>query len=631
MLGLAPTPNQIAAFQRTRRIVTRTGVVITDDRRQRRIDGNAVGFSVVNWAQNPKAKTNITGWSPFAGASISGATNGYDPVGGKDGGGAGFLSGTGGATPSTSYAVFEHSNRGTLLALSQFAMPVVAGQVVRLRARVRIASLSAPVGSMTISLSANFFDNALGNPGIVSAQVVATPVVGQWYDLDGTVTVPATSTYAVLRAQFLQIPNGATFTVNCDRLMICDNTLDPGFFVDGDSYGSWLGTANASVTRRFTPDTSFFIGRAATNLFRRGQCDALGAGGAADSSWSTSGTGITRALDTAQPSPYNPAQSIKYVTDGTSSAQGLAAVTATGQAAPAGTLGVGSIFFKGVSGAAYNAQIQWQNTDGTSSAATQLSFTATGQWQIIAPASQAVAVGKTGDFLRIQVYTTTARAESFWAAHAMLESGQPIVAPYVATSGAATATRASGRAQAPSSLLASSQGWFAVRMRMGYSQAQSATGSFRGVFTWSDAGQTNVISLQTRTSTPWWKIQWTVAGAGVSPAVAGPAWNAGDLITVIGFWTGTTIGVSVNGSAFVTAAITGPPTGLPATFDIGSQLGTNPVDSEVLWAACGKGTLLDADAAAIAALPATRDPGFADFPSAAAVSAIIPLADDTIL
>lgn len=95
------------------------------------------------------------------------------------------------------------------------------------------------------------------------------------------------------------------------------------------------------------------------------------------------------------------------------------------------------------------------------------------------------------------------------------------------------------------------------------------------------------------------------------------SFSAGAAQTVICSWTPTSEGVSVNGAAFHTVGSTSIPTLSATSFSLGTILnGGRMWDGEILWFACGTGTLTDADAATINGWGDT-DPKVASFPAAA--------------
>lgn len=360
-------------------------------------------------------------------------------------------------------------------------------------------------------------------------------------------------------------------------------------------------------------DGSFGIRRAATNGFRHGQCDAATSPG-----WNTSTTGVVASVDASTPAPFSP-QSIKYVMDGTASSQSIQARTNAGLAAAAGTVGVGSIYFKGVAGATYTTNMRWNNTDATTNDAGSLTFTATGDWQLLTPPIFPVPAGKTGDFLSIIVRIPggTTRAETVHAAHPMLETGQSVVAPYVATSGGATATHAAGRVQAPASLLDETQGWVAMRVRMGYA-CDAALTQNNVFFEWQDSANERIVLDYVRTPTKQWRLARVHGGTFQPVTSAVQTFAAGDLVTLVAAWDAGTVKVSVNGGAFISAGAALTPTLAAALFDIGSAGAASLVmDGDVLAFAGGTGPLTNADAATISALLAAGDPRPSALPASA--------------
>lgn len=287
------------------------------------------------------------------------------------------------------------------------------------------------------------------------------------------------------------------------------------------------------------------------------------------------------------------------------------ASSATGLADAVGTVLTGSLYLRGVAGQQYDVWLRWVNTDATTTDGSVVTVTATGAWQEVTGLSVAVAAGKTGDSAVIMCRTHTQRAESFHAAHVMLQAGAAVVSPYVATSQGATATRAAARVQFPTSMLSSQQGWWAVRMLAGFPSTDPTP---RRIVSWRDVS-TNVLEL-------------IYAGAGVmsQQSYAGGAnsiianqsavWSVGDALTVVGTWAaGATMAVSVNGANFSTSTLARAlATITAAQADIGrlSSAAQQWIDSTVLWFVCGSGVLTNTDAAALAALPNITPAAFPD-------------------
>jgi len=89
----------------------------------------------------------------------------------------------------------------------------------------------------------------------------------------------------------------------------------------------------------------------------------------------------------------------------------------------------------------------------------------------------------------------------------------------------------------------------------------------------------------------------------------------GDLVTLVIKWGGAPA-ISVNGAAFVSDGALVESAITATSFDIGTSGTVNAnreIDSDIFWSAAGRGTLTDADAAAIHAFGNT-DPMIQSFP-----------------
>jgi len=204
---------------------------------------------------------------------------------------------------------------------------------------------------------------------------------------------------------------------------------------------------------------------------------------------------------------------------------------------------------------------------------------------------------------------------------------KPFATPYVETNGA-TASRATGRVRAPSSLLDSTQGWVAFRTRLGWGNANEP-GAGAEVPHWFNWGAfPNNIPIAYFEAANQWVISRD-AGGSTPDVVINGSLVPGQLVTVVGAWDSGRIRLSVDGSAFSNLANTAIPVGLPATFEIGSSDGsdTNHGNSDMLWFACGKGTLTDADAAKLHSY-GNNDPEWDAFVGDAAITALMPFDTD---
>lgn len=382
-------------------------------------------------------------------------------------------------------------------------------------------------------------------------------------------------------------------------------------------------TASGQMLDGRMNDSSVGIRRAATNQFSRGQCDTVG-------NWITLGAGTVSApaIDATTPPPFSP-QSIKFVTGGTAAQEAGGGQSNPGLAMAAGVIAVGSIYFKGVAGASYGVRLRVRDAGGASSFGTTTTFIATGAWQLLVPLSMPVPAGVTGDRIVVEVYVNGTRAETFWLAHPMMESGQSAVASYVATSGGVTATHPAGRVQISTAVLNPVQSWFAIRMRPQFTLGTN--GRTSGIFAWANDANNFIESYISSAGSV--LVSRKTGGVQTSktwaPNLSTPA---GTPITVAGYWTAPEIAVSVGGAPFQKLVDGNTPPALTAPLaDIGSikaWLANTEFDSDVIWFICGKGVLTDADAATLNAL-ADTDPAYLTLPSGAQVSAIWPAVDST--
>lgn len=361
-----------------------------------------------------------------------------------------------------------------------------------------------------------------------------------------------------------------------------------------------VGGSNDAVDRRDTPG-GFYVGRAATNLFRNGQCDGLGFFGP------LGGGVISTTIDLTTIAPWSP-QSFKVVVDGASGSQGCQTTLAGPQAAPPGTPGVASFWFKGPAGHTFTAVLQWYNTDSTFTGGPTTSFTATGDWQEVFVGAVVVAAGKTGNTLGVWVQVSGTRADTWWMAHQMMERGTSTVAPYVPTAGGNIATSNQGWVTAPTSPLDPVQGWFACKVKMHSGSSDPTDGANQVVLSFNDGTSNNCLLFYRPISgAGFWYVNNILGGVN-TVAQQSISWNRGDTITFIAAWTATQVGISLNGAAF--SWVTPPSRSWPTLtrFDIGSHAQTWEVGGAILGASAGKGLLTDADAANLAAATTLAPP-----------------------
>lgn len=218
------------------------------------------------------------------------------------------------------------------------------------------------------------------------------------------------------------------------------------------------------------------------------------------------------------------------------------------------------------------------------------------------------AVGETSNQILV-INTSAVPTETVYVDGAQLETGS-VATPYIETDGA-TAARSVARVQVPvAGLFTSTQGWVAARLRMGWADS-SMPNAAPFVFSWGDDTGTTYIYCLIQGSQ--WQFRRRDGDAGFEGVAPAASFSAGDYQTIICAWTNAEVKASPNGAAFTSAASTMTPS-LPTTFDIGRDLnGSYPLASDVLWFACGTGTLSDGDAAMIHAF-GNNDMGLSAFP-----------------
>lgn len=201
-----------------------------------------------------------------------------------------------------------------------------------------------------------------------------------------------------------------------------------------------------------------------------------------------------------------------------------------------------------------------------------------------------------------EVSLQTSDGKKFWVDGYQVEQ-QPLATPYVETNGG-TASRSDSLATFPTTGLLGSTGWAAVRVRVNWGDSNEPHGANNtAMWSWALAGvgPADLLWIARNVITNSWIFQ--LDGSSIATAAQVIALTAGDVVTLIGSWvSATSVSISVNGGAFTTTghAIAHP--ALDSVSRIGSlnySPNTRMADSDFFWAACGTGTLTDADAAAI--------------------------------
>ena len=380
-----------------------------------------------------------------------------------------------------------------------------------------------------------------------------------------------------------------TLQVNGTGLIQGSSSTSNNLTVSGNEITDASRTQNQQGDGRTPPDSSYGIWEGTTNLVTNGGFESNTNG------WVAYGSGTTFSRDT-NVSKFGPA-SLKVVTDGTIAQQG---VYVAANFSPSLTY-TASMWVKGPSGANF---VFWSANNFPN---IYVNGTFTGSWQRVSLTGTTPSYSSSA-WLIFQ--TNSAEAITFWVDGAQFEQ-KSIATPYVETNGA-TASRSNSAVTAPSSLINSTQGWASVRMRMSFAST-TIPNSFVIPFTWDDGTGNNAIQLRFNGS--WTTLRCTGGSCG-SAAVVADTFSAGDFRTVILKWDASTIGISINGGSFTTASNGNIPSGLGATFRLGSGNGFNQVDSDFMWTATGTGTLTNTDATNINNFGNT-DPYITNFSQAA--------------
>lgn len=335
-----------------------------------------------------------------------------------------------------------------------------------------------------------------------------------------------------------------------------------------------------------SPDGSMGVWEATTNVVLNGGCETnttnIGANGSCTVSRETAKSKFGSAC-------------LKAVTNGVGATEGANYAPQSGTAAPSDVWTVsGWVYHEEGSDVSIDMRISWRNSgDGLVSEVPNLVNVPSGVWTRVITTATAPAAT---DRARAKVVTGAKVAVTFWVDGVQAEK-QPLATPCVPTDGG-TASRSASRVQVPvAGVIDETQGWLAARLRMDWVNTADPSGN-PVVFDWRDDAS-NLLQLRFDTAADQWELQRR-NGGGTGEAAKADTFSLGDAVTVIAAWTATTLKVSVDGSVFTTAAAANIPTLAASTLDIGSVAGTSEhIDADVFWAACGTGTLADADAAAI--------------------------------
>jgi hypothetical protein len=344
---------------------------------------------------------------------------------------------------------------------------------------------------------------------------------------------------------------------------------------------------------RQPPDSSTGIWESTTNMLTDGGFENITSGWTASSANTTS---FTSDNSTSKFGTY----AAKVVVNAT----GASGIRTTGTALTSGQPYAAGVWVKATSGKSMILQLV--RADFATVVASQ-GFTGTGNWQYITTSTASYPATETG---YVFIKTTAAGADTFWADGVQLEN-KSYSTPYVETNGG-TANRTGSKVAisgVTTSTLSPSAGWMAARLRMGFPSTVLLGGTNAIVFSLDDGTNNNRLQLIFRSSTTPANAQWQIrrcnAGTCDTSSLGVDVFNAGDLRTVVLKWDASNVYFSLNGANFATTATaqTVPSVSILGFGDGG--LGGNAIDSDILWATSGTGTLTNTDASSLYKLGAS--------------------------
>lgn len=249
-----------------------------------------------------------------------------------------------------------------------------------------------------------------------------------------------------------------------------------------------------------------------------------------------------------------------------------------------------------------------------------LDLTKIGQWQYASTTFTTNSGSQAATYVDMPRIQGTLTGQTIVYADGLQVEAQSAATPYINTTGA-TRTRSSPRLQLSAASLDKNQGWFAVRARFNWTQALEPGGGSQWdwLVRWGNGTPRDTIDLLYGETGNSFSIQNWVNGSSLGVATgASQSWgSSGTTHTIIGYWTPTTLGVSVDGSAFATAARSQVQSvTLPATLDVGTVTSSLACNCDIFWFAAGTGTLGSTDASSIYAF-GNNDPLPQDFSQSA--------------
>lgn len=221
-------------------------------------------------------------------------------------------------------------------------------------------------------------------------------------------------------------------------------------------------------------------------------------------------------------------------------------------------------------------------------------FTLTAGWQRVTTTHTLLQNDRTVVTLLVYV-PQGAAGEYVYIDGAQLEEKR-IATPYVHTDGQ-TASRALGRVYGPAGSLSSSQGWVAVRMRLGWGNSNEPYGGsgFPCVLGWQNDWNNSIRVFYDEAANMFAAAR--VSGGSGPTAYVAQALSPDQMLTLVYAWTPTQLKLSINGQPFAIIANSSIPQLTSGILDFAQIGGGNHFNSDVVWAAAGRGTLTDAESA----------------------------------
>jgi hypothetical protein len=378
---------------------------------------------------------------------------------------------------------------------------------------------------------------------------------------------------------------------------------DASLTVSGTPITDAVRTASLAGDGR-EPEGTYGIWEATTNLLTNGGFEANATG------WT--GTNGTVARDNARAKFGTYSGRLTITASGSATSM---SATATISGATAARKYSGSVWvYADSTQTGRDFVIILRETGGASGAAESQSVkTLAAGWNLLTHTRTIAQNDRTGVLMAVGPSSNAGNfaTQRYWIDGAQIEE-QPLITPYVDTSGS-TQTRTAARVQLPPSLLDETQGWVAMRVRLGWDSTTEPGDAY--FFDWRDGGSEGIWGFYNATGNSLSIFRGNGSGSTVSTAFTPSTAET----TFIFKWSATQLGMAANGLNFVTGSNTLIPDLAAALMDIGQTANASHLDGNVLWFAAGTGELTNADATTIYGYGSTAPEYTRDLPGAAQV------------